>query len=500
MLQLEDIYRDAERQRQLSLDRLKAPAPDFSPTAAIAPTRGQQGLLGSLGYNPALNTHARQYEHNSGWVHACVRAIAQRIAGQEVRVGRWKGSLPAPQGSQPTARQLPKSLKGYADKLTIIENHPFLQVIDDPNAFMVRWVLLFVTAASLELTGKAFWWLFNERRDRKGRWTILPMPASWVQPKHSDSSLYNEWEILPNGAAGAQPITVSGDEVAYLYYPDPANPLGALSPLQAQSRAVVADEAMQEAQRRSFAQGLWPGVAVTVGRNPDVNGQQGSRPVLDPHQRAQIISAVKNAYRGVANFDEPIILDGLIENVARISNSPREMDFTQSGRATKGRITQGFGVNPIVLGEIEGANRASSAAAEEHFCSSTINPKIELISQCLTAWVAPLFAQPGERLAVWLEPAHASDPDLEMSEEKTLLGGYALTVNELRARHGLAAVKGGEVIWMPQTVVPWDPSVNPLEEAKKKAEESRAQATEQAQQAQEQGDQGQGEQQPTEGE
>jgi HK97 family phage portal protein len=456
---LEAMYEDAERGRLALTARYRAAA-DASPGTSLL-AGGQRGSLqGVLGRDQSMVGHDRQYRHNTGWVYACIRAIAQRIAGQPVRLARRKqgaqggASVGRLTAKSPTLRQLPKGLQEVQSNLELIESHPLLTAVDDPNPLMVRWTLLFVTAASLELTGKAYWWLFNDRRDRAGRWTILPLPASWVRPKHGERDLFAAWEIQV--AEGVQSIEVPAEEIAYLYYPDPANPLAALSPLQANARAVVADEAMAEAQRRSFAQGPWPGLAITMARNVGPQGTEGTRPILTAEQRAQILGAVKAAYAGVAAFDEPIILDGLIERVDRLSNSPREMDFTNSGKYTKSRITQGFGINPIVLGEIEGANRASAAAADDNFCQHTINPKLELLSQCLTAWVGPLFAADGESLMVWLEPAVASDPDLAMNEERVLMGYGGIKINELRQRHNLGPVKGGEFAWVPATLVPVD--------------------------------------------
>jgi phage portal protein BeeE len=50
------------------------------------------------------------------------------------------------------------------------------------------------------------------------------------------------------------------------------------------------------------------------------------------------------------------------------------VDFLESGQSTKSRIFQSFGVNPIIVGEIAGANRAYAAVAEAVFCSNVINP------------------------------------------------------------------------------------------------------------------------------
>jgi phage portal protein BeeE len=222
------------------------------------------------------------------------------------------------------------------------------------------------------------------------------------------------------------------------------------------ARAVSANESISEAQRRAFNNSIWAGYAVTVGRNPDVNGQQGARPALTKEQRGQVINAILQAYRGVINYDQPIILDGLIESITKVSNTPREMDFLKSHALTKEQITQGFGVNPIIMGQVEGVNRASAAAADDIYCSNCINPKLELVSQILTAFVAPRLASGSERLVLYYEPAHAYDPDLELTRWKFLAGLAAADNNEIRTSLGLPPRPGGNVALMPPGVTPYD--------------------------------------------
>jgi phage portal protein BeeE len=143
------------------------------------------------------------------------------------------------------------------------------------------------------------------------------------------------------------------------------------------------------------------------------------------------------------NQGDPVILDGLIEDVKRIQSTPAEMDYINSGREIKSRIMQVFGVNPIVLGEIESANRASSLAAEEHL-ASTINPKLRLIGDTITEWLCPRFESRG-RLAFWFEPYSANDQEMKLRWAQALGGLGAITPDELRALSplGLGPMMGG---------------------------------------------------------
>lgn len=387
------------------------------------------------------NHHVEQYRHFTGWTYSIVRTIAQRIAGQPFRIARKKTSekksLCPGFKSMALKRTLPTHLKNHADNLEVIEDHAFIRALEKPNPISVYWTLMYVTIASLELTGKAYWWFHHDEKEGLQIWHL---PSHWVEPIHDQRGLYAEWVVRAEGMA--EDVKVPGECICLLAYPDPSNPLNAISPLQSNARAVVADESMQEAQRRSFQNGINPGVALVVGRNPDAApGVPDSQMLLSKAQREQLRTAVKQIYRGVVNQDEPLILDAFIKDVKRITMGPREMDFLQSGTISKERLTQGWGVNPVSMGQLEGANRASSATADDHFAANVINPKIVLISQMLTVCVRRLFND--DSLVAYLEEAHAVDPDYELALELAMVGNFAMSRNEWRARHHLPPLVEG---------------------------------------------------------
>jgi phage portal protein BeeE len=166
-----------------------------------------------------------------------------------------------------------------------------------------------------------------------------------------------------------------------------------------------------------------------VGKQPPPDVPGGMRPRLTDAQQRQIIGAILKRYQGTTRHGEPIILDGLIEDLKRLSNTPEEMDWLNSGKITKARIFQGFGVNPIIAGEVEGANRASAGAADKHFIDSTVNPKITLLSQTMTEWLGPMFGG----ITVWIEPCIADDADLSFQWAQLLSQAGAISTDELRA-------------------------------------------------------------------
>jgi HK97 family phage portal protein len=345
-----------------------------------------------------LSRASEQLKHFKGWVYASVRPIAQKIAGQPVHVGK---------------EAKPKTTKAQAT-LKPFDSHPLLDLFRDPNDLMVSWSLMFVTVASLELTGRQLWWL-------PGKKAIYPIPTSWLKGFEGASKI-TAFRVQPSGCAEAFPLPA--DECCYFSYPDPSDPHGAVSPLQAVGGAVDSDESIETSRIAMFRRGIHPSHCVIVGKD-----ESGFRPRLTGAQQRQIVGAILKRYGGVSRSGEPLILDGLIEDVKRLSLTPDEMDYLSSEKSTKARIMQGFGTNPIVCGEVEGANRASSLAASDHFAEFCVNPKIELLSQTLTEWLSPMF---GGGIKVWIEPVVVHDAEMTLKWVTLLAQSGAIQPNEMR--------------------------------------------------------------------
>ena len=237
-------------------------------------------------------------------------------------------------------------------------------------------------------------------------------------------------------------VTLPSDQVVYLSYPSPSDPKGSVSPLQAVAAAVDADEQIIASQASAFSRGLNPQFALTAGSLP---GQEHN-PHLSTNQRNQLINTIKRLYSGVHKHGQPLILDAVITGIERLSDKPSEMDWMESSKQTKARILQAFGTNPIIMGEIEGANRASATVAEQHFCEFTINPKLELIGQSLTEHLAPMFAADGERLVIWIDPCVARDAELKIKKWEAGARFGVVTENEFRSEVlGLPEIAGGDL-------------------------------------------------------
>jgi phage portal protein BeeE len=376
-----------------------------------------------------LTKHKEQYHHYKSWTYTAIRAIAQRIAGQDIFVGRVV--------STPTRNKLtlPGCLKSLGSRIEPLDSHPLLIALADPNPLQVRWSLMNSTAASLLLTGRSHWWL---TADENGKLQVWPIPAHWLRPA---DPMQGSWLLRPDYSSDEYEI--ANEDIATFMLPDPSTPFGCISPLQTQAAAVSIDENIQRTQFDIFKSGINPQLAIRVGKLPGMATGDGERPVLSAEQRSELVESILKLYGGTANRNHPLILDGMIEGIDRLSALPAEMDFLQSGEQVKARILQAFGVNPIIAGEIENANRASAAVAAQLFAEHTVNPLLELMSQVLTAWVAQRF-EPG--LVAWIDPARGNDPEQRLNEYKAAAAAGYITANEFRRNIlNLPDIDGGDV-------------------------------------------------------
>jgi len=440
--------------------------------SVVEPVKASSSLLGSavqatpfadVWGHEAMVQASEQYKHNRGRVYAPIKLKAQRIAGQALHVARRKSGKKKAGGAESvkTVLDVLRNLGGVAqdaDRVRVMlsylpealrmapqgweadDEHEIVKVVRLPNPTMFEGDLVENTVSSLELTGKAFQHIEKlSSKDSEGRrFRIWYYPASWVSPIHKPE-LFAVWKVMVSG--GMASLEVPGSNMAYFHYCDPADPLGALGPLQAMAADVVADEAISETQRNAFINAVWPTLLFIMGKHPamksvgGLGSQDMGRPILTAEQRREMNIWIKQMFRGWKKAGEPMIIDGLFEDVKPVYNSIREMDFLKSSKLKESQIDKGLTMNPISMGEVETANRATASMAEDHLVGNSLNPVIRKYNSVITKKYPAVMA-PGEDLLCWLEPAKPNDREIELLEKKVKLASGSRFFNEWRKEQG----------------------------------------------------------------
>lgn len=427
----------------------------------------------ALGYDDGQHEAAEQLAHFRGTFWSAARIIVHRFASQ--------GAMAARRTRRPTDRSLANQIRnGFLptgsvptwitgiDRLDLLDVHPLLTALADPNPVMTEFNFREMVAGSHLATGKAF--IVALPSARVGRtFDVWPVPSTWMSRDDQDK---NKWRIKPPGTA-AQGIPVDQSQVAECYFADPSNPSKPISPLAQLARSVLVDEAILGAQHSEFKNGPMPKVALIAGDTmnessftDDPNRVSAARPVrLEPFQRRQIVTWFQQQFAGVQKYGLPIVLDAIIRDIKVLSRKPEEMAFQDSADLTKEQIFGGLGVSELLTGKLEGVSRASGALAEQFFVDYCLNPIITLVSQAITKKLGPLFSVAGESLVAWICPVVPRDTELLVEMLKIGRLTYALRRNEVRAMLSqvtgfrLPYIDGWDDVVMPQTLDERDESL-----------------------------------------
>jgi HK97 family phage portal protein len=409
------------------------------------------GMRGGGGFSAGpqgMGAAKEQYRHNRGIVYANTRPVANRLAAQPMCVGRVvKGESKSMLKSHDFAK-LPNSVKQVvynAGALGIerIDSHPLLDALHDPNEFMTAFHLRVAVHMAVPVAGVHYILVLDSKRPGM-KFDLWPLPKTMIRPDPS-KGLRGGWLFCPDGAA--DPIPVPGNRVIPIYDIDIENPFGSKSVLEAAAQHVLTHEAIIASQKSAFDNGIRPGIAVSVGEVENPKGGM-SKPQLEHWQAMQIEERLNQMHRGSSKHNGIVILDGIIEKVMPFTMKPMEMDFLSSSTTTKKAVDQIFGVSPVIKGEDENANRAAALVAGETFNDNVANPALTQFSQCINAWLVPLFDD-SEDLVFWVEPCTSKDPDQERQNYQLLVDNACMTRDELRAKFGMGAMPGGNSVVLP---------------------------------------------------
>lgn len=306
----------------------------------VASVGGQQSLTIDL------DAEARGYS-NSAVAYRCVAAIADNGSSVPLVVHR-------PDGSE-------------------IEGHRIAHLLNKkPNPFMSARVLKSLMLQQSELAGQSFIWL-----DRGETGLGDPTEAHIVfdqvdvivdKPVHLRPTMANLIGFVIRRADGTQ-VPVLPEEMLWLRYPHPFDPLGCLAPWKAARHAVDMDAFAREWQRSSYKNGASPTGVVYLGQMGETE-----------------FNAAKASWRssmtGPANAGKNLLVasppgGGTPVNYARVGLTAEEMDYLESRMANAAEVMMAFGVPHDYLAA--GTTYENRSAAKTTLWSDTIKPKLELI-------------------------------------------------------------------------------------------------------------------------
>jgi len=392
-------------EKQISPDDLFAPS-SFLLTGEVPPDRKTSELLRS----------------STGWVYACVNAIADEIGFINIRLFRFNKN-----GSEE------------------IFNNPILDLLHRANDFTTKFDLFWLTTNYLELTGEAPWFLVYEG-NKPSQIVLLRPDRLKVIPGENVNEIIKGYKYnIGNG----QEIDLEFNEVIFLRYPDPAKPFRGIGTLSAAALTFDIDKFSEEWNKKFYWNSGRPDSVLTTE-------QKLTKTQIETlEDRLRKFKSITNAHKMM------ILQKGLKYEPMAISQ--KDMDFMKQQEFSRDKILGIFRVPKSVLGLVADSNRSNTEASDVIFAKRTIRPKMQRIIEQLNEFLLPLFSGTENMFLSYDDPIPENSEAATKSKESALKTGYA-TINEIRERSDLESIgPEGDKIRIPNNLVSIEESSNPAE-------------------------------------
>ena len=323
----------------------------------------------------ANKLYPRSPYEQSLWVYRCVKVIADNAAKLPVMVSRGEALGTRAYGACKRVRVGKKSDRRSAGTSTkaahgnIIESHPFIELLRQPNPEQTWSKFFRQTVALTTLTGRCLW-LFG---DMTGMMVPLDMYAVGVhgfKPEYDETNRIKKllgWYVSTSrGNRIFVPIT-DGVEFTSL---NPLNPHEGLSATGPARMAISADYQASRYNAAMFGNNAEPGGLLKTAANYDRNLDENMR--LSWAQR----------HAGVENARNISILWGDMawESVA---STMQEMQFESGKKLCRTEICAAFGVPEVVAGFYTDANYGFAESGRGQFYEDTLLPQLDEFAEGL---------------------------------------------------------------------------------------------------------------------
>ena len=337
----------------------------------------------------------KAYRANSV-VHSCCRLIANSLCEPRLQLTATVGR-----------------------KETEIENHPLLDLLENPNPFYSRNETLMLFALRRMLTGTGYLWKW--RTKNKSRIAQLwPLPSSWVRTRagHGDQ-LITQYEITQ---LGGQRQTVDATEMVRTGMVDPSTMLETVSPL-----AAAQHEYQLDMERQDYVVEMLTNMHV-----PGLTYKPKFR--LQGQSREELRDSLENRV-GIGKRGNVMILDPGDE--AEIMEPLKDFDWPAMDDLIESRICSAFGVPPILVGlrvGLEHSTYSNYGTARQSFYTETLRPLWTALGDALTL---SLCRNEGEqRLKISFDLSDVTelqeDLDKRAARAQLLYAARLITKNEAR--------------------------------------------------------------------
>lgn len=372
-------------------------------------------LIGEPVWTPAdFENLAREGFERNIWVYRSIMSVAQ--AGSSVPWVLYQ-------------RQRSGKLKELTD-------HPFLDLWKRPNPTMSKQQFLENVIAFQLLAGNSY---VLESGPKNGPpmelWVLRPDRVRVIAGR--DGVAGYEYKV-----DDSLKENLPADVVTHFKMFSALDDWYGLSPIQVAARGIDAD---------NFAN-AWNASMFQNGARP--SGAMVTENTLGEDQYKRLKQEIREQYSGMKNSGRPMLLEGGLD-WKEMSLSPKDMDFIESKKLSRMEICAAFGVPPELVGDHEHATYSNYQEARKAFYQDTVIPILVRIRDKINSHILPKF---GDNLYLDIDrdeiDALQEDRDKVWDRAIRAVQYGILEVNEAREAMGYEAIEGGNVRYVPASVLP----------------------------------------------
>lgn len=249
---------------------------------------------------------------------------------------------------------------------------------------------------------------------RPERIKIIPDPIEFVKG----------YEYFIYGNVGVKNPIFTPKEIVHVRFGNPTDPHWGMGRIEASPRVFESDSAAAEYNHKFFSNDATPGFILESEGN------------IDPEVRTEMRKDWEEKFMGFKRAHGLGILEGGLK-AKPLGLSPKESSFIETRKGNREAILGLMGVQPMVAGITEDANRASAFVQDRLFVKWAITPLLMRLEAKMSI-IAKLFGN----FAFQFEQQTAEDNELDAQIGGNYLEHGAITPNELRYNYaGLPKIK-----------------------------------------------------------
>lgn len=286
------------------------------------------------------------------------------------------------------AQSVPLIYKNVAGNDTrknkVIEEHPFVKVLYDPNPFTSYYELMTQTISNLDAWGNSYWYIHRNNFNLPTGIELLDPDPNYIKYIFNDSGFPIGFEYKTNSNNNYQyslnskdsKITIPLNDVIHFKYAG-YNPrsLYGLSIIQKNVSAIEIYHYENEYQKDLLKKGGTPPYYIKSNKRR-----------LEEQDRDKLRTDWKEMYAGLNNVGNiPIMQDGL--ELIKLSFNPMEIGYLESKKVSKNEILNMFRVHPAMLGDADGVNKANGYIGKNTFLEDVLTPIAKMIDAKITQFI-----------------------------------------------------------------------------------------------------------------